>query len=116
MGIVGVEDKELVNIQMPTKMDKTDFQNKVFSCCGLISFTKWNIQHSHCYGNNVEERLIDASVQFCSQCGSPTKGVVGLVHHMEKHHNGTSCHVSALCQLPYVRNIALDCHIVHVTG
>ena len=116
MGIVGVEDKELVNIQMPAKMDESDFQNEVFSCCGLIAFTKWNVQHSRCYGNNVEERLIDASVQFCLQCGSPTKDVVGFIHHMEKHHNGTSCHVCALCQLPYVTKVALDCHIVHNHG
>ena len=101
---------------MPAKMDESDFQNEVFSCCGLIAFTKWNIQHSCCYGNNVKERLIDASVQFCLQCGSPTKDVVGFVRHMEKHHNETSCHVCALCQLPYVTKVALDCHIVHNHG
>ena len=97
-------------------MSPSDFQNAVYRCCGLIAYTKWQVQHCRCYNTADEEKLICASAQNCPECGFPTDGVVGLVRHMESCHNAASCHVCALCRLPYVTRVALDCHIVHNHG
>ena len=109
-------DKDSVHVEMPSRMDSADFQNVVYKCCGLIAFMKWNIHHTCCFNSDVEERLINASVENCSECGYYTSDIVNLVRHMEKHHNASTCYVCALCRLPFAMKVALDCHVVHNHG
>ena len=98
---------------MPNRMDPEDFQNIVYKCCGLLAFTKWGVVHTMCYNNEIKENLISASAQHCGECGYLSGGVVSLVCHTEKHHSASVCHVCALCHLPYVTKVALDCHVAH---
>ena len=116
IGILSCKDEEEVIIEMPTKMDPTDFQNVVDDCCGLFALNKWGIVHTDCYNSDIEQHLINASAQHCSECGSFTSGVVSLVRHNEKYHSASACYICALCCLPYVTKVALDCHVVRFHG
>ena len=101
---------------MSNRMDPEDFQNIVYKCCSLLAFTKWSVVHTMCYNNEIEENLISASAQHCGECGYFLGGVVSLVHHTEKHHSASVCHVCTLCHLPYVTKVALDCHVAYCHG
>ena len=48
---------------MPQKMNKRDFQNIVYPCCGLVELKKWGVQHNRCYGGVIEAGIIEASAQ-----------------------------------------------------
>ena len=101
---------------MSTQMDPADFQNTVHTCCSLFALKKWGVEHVHCYCGEIEQQLINASAQHCSECGSFTGGIVSLVRHYEKHHNASVCYVCALCRLPYITKVALDCQVARFHG
>jgi len=110
------DDTCQVQIEMPMRMNEQDFQNIAYSCCGLIVYHKWGMEHNRCFGSKLDEELIKVSAQNCPQCGVYCGGVIQLARHMEKYYTALSCFVCALCRNPYLTKTALDCHIAHNHG
>ena len=101
---------------MHEKMNPKDFQNNVYTCCGLMELKKWGVEHNRCYGGVIEQRIIKASAQNCGRCRAYCGGVIQLVRHSQKHYGAVNLQICALCRNPYVTQAALDCHIAHNHG
>ena len=113
ISMLSADDNCDVQVQMPMRMNEIDFQNVVYSCCGLVLVWKFGLQHSKCYGSAMDEELIKVSAQNCGLCGAHCGGVVQLARHMEKHYTGLACFICALCRNIYITKTVLDCHILH---
>ena len=115
---VGILDKRgdsEVRVEMPLWMNEADFQNVVYSCCGLILIRKFEMQHSWCCGTEKDRFIIKASVTECSQCDVFFGDVVAYARHMEKIFVTVPC-VCAVCRNLYISSVALHCHLVKYHG
>ena len=102
VSILDKRDDSKVRVEMPLWMNEADFQNVVYSCCGLILICKFEIQHSWCCGTEKDRLIINASVRECSQCDIFFVYVVAYACHMEKVHVTVPCCVCALCRNLYI--------------
>ena len=91
MSILDKRDDSEVRVEMSLWMNKADFQNVVYSCCGLLLIRKFDMQHSQCCGTEKDELIIKASVRECSHCDVFFGDVVSYAHHMEKVHLTLPC-------------------------
>ena len=105
-------DDSDVRVEMLLWMNEADFQNEVYSCCGLVLICKFKIQHLWCCGTEKDKLIINASVRECSQCDVFFGGVVAYTHHMEKVHLTAPC-VCTLCRNLYISSVVLHCHLVN---
>ena len=116
VSILDKRDDSEVRVEMPLWMNEADFQNVVYSCCGLLLIHKFEIQHSQCCGTEKDKLIINASVTECSQCDVFFGDVVAYTHHREKVHVTVPCFVCTLCRNLYISSVALDCHLVNCHG
>ena len=116
VSILDKRDDSEVRVEMPMWMNEADFQNVVYSCCGLLLIRKFQMQHSPCCGTEKDELIINASVRECSQCDVFFRDVVSYAHHMEKVHLTVHCCVCALCRNLYISSVVLDCPLVNCHG
>ena len=53
VSILDKRDDSEVRVEMPLQMNEADFQNVVYSCCGLLLIGKFEMQHSRCCGTEM---------------------------------------------------------------
>ena len=116
VSILDKRDDSKVRVETPLWMNEADFQNVVYSCCGLILIRKFEMQHSWWCGTQKDRVIMNASVRKCSQCDVFFGDVVAYAHHMEKVHVTVPCYVCALCRNLYISSVALHCHLVNCHG
>ena len=116
VSILDKRDDSEVRVEMPLWMNEADFQNVVYSCCGLVFICKFEMQHSRCCGTEKDKLIINASVRECSQCDVFFGDVVSYARHMEKVHVTVPCCVCARCRNLYISSVALHCHLVNYHG